>query len=257
MPRTPAPAPKANELIERLAQLATAPALDEFSLQRIDRDANALMKSDPAGAHTVLGGVAALRGDRAETRKRYRTALQIESAFATLFNHSYSLSLLDEHEEALKVAVEALKAYPDDLTLLNRAIKAALESANFEIARDLSSRWDAVSPDRSNPLSGLARQLADAVAGGMFSEKGVREVLCLLTETQRSENVRTSNSRFNSQYGEESFFYERMIRTTPKSAAALNERFADLVVERSDLMADPGLKFVGAFIADTSNGSYA
>ena len=257
MPRRPAPAPKANELIERLAQLADTPALDEFSLQRIARDANALMKSDPAGAHTVLGGVAALRGDGEETRKRHRTALGIDESLELLFNYSVSLSHLDENEEALNVAIGALKKYPDNLQLLDRAINVALDSANFLIARDLSSRWDALSPDRPNPLSGLVQQLADAVATGLFREEGIREVLRILAATQRTENVRTSNSRISSHNAKESFFYQRAVYAAPTLTAALNERLADQIVERSDLMADPGLRFVAAFTPDTSNGRYA
>ena len=257
MSRNPAPTKKVNRLIERLAQLADAPEIDQFSLQRIARDANALMKSDPAGAYTVLGGVAALRGERDETRRRHRTALKIESDFAYLFNYLVSLSMLDEHEEALQVAIGALEKYPDHLKLLNSAIKAAAESANFETARDLSHKWDALAPDRPNSLSGLVRQLAEAVADGMFSERGVREVLRIVAETQRSENVRTSNFRLSSHYAEGSFFYERMIHAAPASAAALNERLADQVAERPDLMADPGLRFVVAFTADTSNGRHA
>ena len=257
MSRASAPAKKVNQLIGRLAKLAAAPALDEFSLQRVARDANALMKSDPAGAHTVLGGVAALRGDGDETRKRHRTALKIESDFTTYFNYLVSLSLLDEYEEALQVAIGALEKYPDNLNLLDSAIRAALESANFEFARDLSHRWDDLALDRPNALSGLARELADAVVAGMFKEEGVREVLHILTETQRSDKARTSNSKFSSHYGEESFFYERMIHATPTAAAALNEQFADQIAERPDLMADPGLQFVAAFTADTSNGRHS
>ena len=257
MSRASAPAQKVNQLIERLDQLATAPALDEFSLQRIARDAKALMKSDPAGAHTVLGSVAALRGDRDETRHRYRTALEIESDFTNYFNYLASLSLLDEYEEVLQVAIGALKKYPDNLDLLNSAIRAAVESANFEIARDISDRWDALAPDRPNSLSGTSRQLADAVAAGTFKEESVREVLGILSQTQRSENVRSSVSKFRLHHVEESFFYERMIHATPATAAALNEQFADQIADRTDLMTDPGLQFVAAFTADTSNGRHS
>ena len=256
MSHAPAPAEKVNQLIERLRQLAAAPALDEFSLQRIARDANSLMKSDPADAHTVLGGVAALRGDGDETRHRYRTALGIEKTLVTLFNYSFSLSILDEHEEALNVAADALQAYPDDLNLLNRAIKAALESAHFMTARDLSNRWDALSPNRPNALSGQARQLADAVAAGLFTEEGVREVLRIFAATQRTEKVRTSNFVISSHNAKESFFYERAVHAAPTLTSVLNERLADRITERVDLMNDPGLRFVVAFIADTSNGSY-
>ena len=249
MPRTSAPAKKVNALIEHLAGLAEAPTPDEFSLQRIARDANALMKSDRAGAHTVLGGVAALQGDVDETRRHYRTALNIDNSITHLFNYSVSLSLLEEHDEALEVAVVALKAYPDDLNLLNGAMKVALESANFGFARDLSNRWDVLSPNHPNLLSRPARQLARAVETDMFTEQGVRGVLRIVAATQRSENVRTSNIGFSSYNTAESFLYQRSIPATPTLAAALNERLSDQIAERPDLLADPGLRFVAVFTA--------
>ena len=181
----------------------------------------------------------------------------MEKSHASLFSYTVSLSLLDEHEQALDVAVEALKAYPDDLDLLNSAIKVALGSANFVVAQDLSCRWDALSPDRPNPLSGLVQQLADVVAAGLFREEAVREVLRILAVTQRTENVRTANFVFSVHDAKESIFYQRAVYAAPTLTAALNERLADRIAERPDLMADPGLRFVAAFTADTSNGRHS
>ena len=252
--RKPAPAKKANELIGRLADLSKASALDEVSLQRIVQEAKALMQSDRAGAHTILGVVAALRDDADETRHHFRTALKMKKSFVALFNYSVSLATLEEHGEALKVIVNALKAYPDDLTLLERGIGAALESANFLTARDLSDRLDALAPDRPNRWSSPVRPLAAAIEAGTFGEQGVREILGILAATQRSENVRTASVSFSLCDHAESFLYQRTVYADPTTAATLNERLADRIADQPDLLADPGLKFVAVFTGVTSVG---
>lgn len=255
--RKPAPVKKTNELIERLAQLSAAPTLDEFALQRIVREAEALMKSDPTGAHVILGGAAALRDDAEETRHHFRTALQVENSFVALFNYSVSLSILEEHGEALEVIVNALKAYPDDLALLERGIKAALESANFLTARELSDRCDVIAPDRSDSWSIPARQLAMAIEAGTFGERGVREILQIVAAIQRSENVRTARVSFSLCDQAGSFLYQRTVHADPTLAAILNERLADRIADRPDLLADPGLKFVAVFTGASLNGRNA
>ena len=254
---TPAPAKKANELIGRLTDLSKAPALDEVSLRRLVQEAKALMQSDPAGAHTILGIAAALRDDTDETRHHFRAALKVKKSFVALFNYSVSLATLEEHGEALKVIVNALKAYPDDLTLLERGIGAALESANFLTARVLSDRWDALAPDRPNRLSSPVRQLAAAIEAGAFGEQGVREILGILAATQRSENVRTASVSFSLCDHAGSFLYQRTVYADPTTAATLNERLADRVADRPDLLADPGLKFVAMFTGVTPVGRNA
>ena len=257
MPRKLAPAEKANELIQRLVELSGGPALDEVSLSRIVRDAKTLMKSDPVGARILLGGAAALRGDAEETRHQFRAALTIEKTLVPLFNYSIALSLLEEHSEAFEVTTNALKRYPDDLHLLNHGIKIALESAKFLSARDLADRWDSLAPDRPNRLSKVARQIAKAIEAETFGEQGVREIFHILAATQRSEGLCTESTGFSSYGDSDSFLYQRAIYAEPALAASLNERLADQVAARPDLLADPGLSFVAVFTSVTPNGSHA
>ena len=257
MPRKLAPAKRANELIQRLVELSGGPALDEVSLSRIVRDAKTLMASDSVGARILLGGAAALRGDAEETRRQFRVALSTENTLVPLFNYSIALSLLEEQSEALEVTINALQKYPDDLHLLNHGIKIALESANFLSARDLSDRWDALAPDRPNRLSTVARQIAKAIDVEAFGEQGVRKIFRILAATQRGEGLRTESTSFSSYGDSDSFLYQRAIYAEPTLAASLNERLADQIAARSDLLADPGLKFVAVFTSVTPSGSHA
>lgn len=255
MPPGTVPATKTNELIERLTDVVRSGASNEFEIRLIERDANKLMRSDPAGAHAVLGSVAAVHGDAEQTRDHYRIALNLDNTPMLRYNHSVSLCLLEEHEEALKVAGEALAVYPSDLVLLDHAIKTALESANFAKAREFCDRWDVLAPDRPNRVARSARQLADAVADGVFGEEGVRELLRGVANIQRSERVLTSEAQVSRHVAPESFLYMRNIYAAPELAAAMNERLADFVASRADLMTDPGMKFVAAFTGVGAGGS--
>ena len=247
MPVTPAAAPKVNGLIERLGTLSESAVITEFALERISRDARALMRADPAGANTVLGCVAALRGDLETCQRHHRTALRLDHDFTHQFNYSISLSHLEENAESLEVACDALRAYPDSLELINHAIATAIDAGNFTTARELCDQWDALSPNETNPLASRTRQLAAAVDARLFSEQGVGQVLRTLSDVQRSEGLRTSNVAISSDDVTGSFLYDRFVHATPTVASGLNERFANRIGEHPDLLTDPGLRFVVVF----------
>ena len=252
----PAPATKADELIERLAFLAQSRGNDELEVGRIARDANALMDADPAGAHVVLGAVAAARGDAAETKHRYRIALQLNDSFTNRRNYSVSLSLLEEHDEAFDVVKGMLESHPNDVELLDHAIRLALESALLSEATRLCDQRDRVAPNRKNRLASQIREVAAAVAARSFTEGGVREALRTVAEIQRSEGVRTVRVGITHDTVEQSFLYLRGVNASPETVAALNERLADSIIEKPNLMEDPGMKFVVAFgVAEVNGGN--
>ena len=247
MPNTPTPSPKGNGLIRRLASLSESAVVTEFALERISRDARDLMRADPAGANTVLGGVAALRGDLETCRRHHQTALRIDRAFTHRFNYSVSLSHLEENAESLEVACDALRVYPDSLELIDHAIRAAADSGNFTRASQLCDRWDALAPSKTNGLASRARHLAAAVDAQWFSEQGVRQVLRTLSDVQRAEGVRTSDVAISSDHVAGSFLYDRFVHAAPAVASGLNERLANHIADHPDLLADPGLRFVVVF----------
>ena len=51
-------------------------APNEIALRGLERDAEAVMDVDPAGAHSVFGAVASLRWDAESVREHFRIALQ-------------------------------------------------------------------------------------------------------------------------------------------------------------------------------------
>ncbi len=246
------PAAKADELWNRLAAVMGQPVPDEKELRRIERGASRLMRSDAASADGLLGFAAALRGHADAVRDHFRIVLQQDASADAWLNYAVSLALVELHGEALEIATTAFDHYPDDLRLLERAITSALEFADFTTGRDLVDRWSTLLPAQPHPLAQVSRQLAAAIEAGAFGEAGVRAVLQIVSESQREERVRACKTAITADEFRWSFLYQRFVYAPPSVAAALNERIAHRITARSDLMADPGLRFVPAFtgIAD-------
>ena len=103
----------------------------------------------------------------------------------------------------------------------------------------------------------MTRKLANAVERGAFSEESAREVLRITHEILRASNVRrVKDGILGDHTNPDSFLYELHVLTSPDQAVRLNEELADRIVARSDLMEDPGLKFVPVFIGTTVDADH-
>ena len=149
MSRAATPARKANALIEELAKLDRSEVLDDLALGRLAREAQALMKWDAAGAHTVLGGIAGFEGDAAKVREHHVIALRLSARDRqVLGNYATSLTNVGEMDDAFATIMEAHERYPDDAYVLKGAIRDC--SARCQVRR------------KSDPV----RALEQAAAGG-------------------------------------------------------------------------------------------
>ena len=141
---------KGFELIKRLNAITCADEANDFALQGIKREAQALMAADPVGAHTALGMVAVLQGRIDDVRRHYCIALQQSGHSAQAYrNYSASLMNLGEMIEAFEAAREAVRRAPDDGGALRHLILVALGSAHFREARDHCDRWNTLFPGGS------------------------------------------------------------------------------------------------------------
>ena len=254
MPNRPVAAGKADELIGLLGSVASAETADELAIRRLQNDATQLMRSDAAGAYTVLGGVAALRGDLEGVHRHHRIALDLRKSPITHFNYSVSLSLLGDMEDALRAIMSGLGETPDSPWLAAHAIKLAMEAAHFTEALDLCGRLKRLAPDSEpHAESESAALAATAVKEGLFREETAQEVIALLGAVQRSEGRLGLNGLNVSVLRPDpteagSFLYERYIKSTPSEAAELSARFADRLAASEALLEDPGLRFVPVFV---------
>ena len=257
--RTLVPVAKASRLVDRLRSIALVDEPDDLVLRRVEREAQGLMAADPVGAHTALGVLASLRGDAEDVRHHNDIALQQSGRSAdTLNNYSVCLLQIGEAVEAFEFAREAFRRAPDNSVVLRQSILAAIESARFREACDLCGRWATLFPDRTVPYESPARALAGAVERGAFREESAREALRIAQEVRSAAGVRRVGTAVVEDCTEpDSFLYKIHVLASPAAAADLNEPFADRIVGRPDLMADPGLAFVPMFIGTRVDGGHS
>ncbi len=243
----PAPQTKANDLMDRLMAMD---APNEITLRRLERDAEAAMDVDPAVVHTVLGGVASLRGDIKSVREHFRIALQHADSSVTYQNYSVALSLVDEWRDSLDAADTAHSKAPDNTVILDSAIKRAVEAGQFRMAHKYCNRLNALRPGEApHSLTGLLEKFVASLDAGTFGESNIQRVLEIAGSIQRTESVPSAGiSAKLDQDQPNSFLFRRFVTASPEMAATLNSTLADEIVSHDDLVEDPGLLFVHLFV---------
>ena len=244
----PSPKSKANELIDRLSR-ALAGSVNELTVRRLEQDARQLMSADAVGAHTVLGGVAALRWDAEAVHHHYRIALQHFPTAETYFNYAVSLDNMEEGEAAFEAGDEAQRRAPDDRFLVGYAAGLALQAGHFASGHRLCERWNVLVPAEKHPLTRRLERLSAAVEDGRFSEPAVRRVLAIMRLVQKRERVRgVASATMEDPRDPGTFLYEQHVQISPVEASGLNEQFVNEVMAEPELMEDPGFRFVAVFV---------
>lgn len=250
MSRAATSARKADALIEALAKLHRSEVLDDLALGRLAREVQALMKSDAAGAHMVLGGIAGIEGDAAGVREHHVIALRLLARDRqVLGNYATALTDVGEMDDAFATIMEAHERYPDDAYLLKHAIVIAVHGARFDESRALYERWNKLRPGEPRRDEVQMMAAAEAVDRGAFSEQAAQRVVRLAHEVRLSAGARYAGSSLAAVYGEpDRFGLDMHVHTLPGAAADLNEALANCVVEDDALMAELGLNFIPTFI---------
>ena len=251
----PTAKPKANDLVAQLSELTKSSVVQELPMRRLRNQAQSLMDSDPAGAHTVFGGVAALEWDLEGVRNHFRIALQHDAGAGTYYNYSIALSNVEATADAFDAAQSALRQAEDDKFLLRNAIEHAAKSAHFTLANDLCRRWTSLSPEESHPLSSVLVELEKAIERRVFDQESVQEVLGIMATVQRSEKARTQGWMIHKDYEDSSsFHYRNHIADSAENIARVNRRFIEELLDNDHLLEAPGLNFVILFIGVSPDG---
>ncbi len=252
-----APMPKTSDLADRVAQMGQDAVIDEFALRRIAADARKLMSTDAAGAHTVLGRVAALRWDVAELKRRYQSAISLGDPVLSRCDYSAALFLVGEAEQSYEIAHEAWQRAPNSLPVLDELITSAIHVAHFEEAKALCDHRRKLAPKQDLPIAGVVSELANAVHRDAFSEAGAREALRAADSARSDARIRSNGIMIVPSLDEpDSFLFEYRLIASPTVAGELNEALSLHWAESPEAMADPGLNFLPMFIGTVTNGSY-
>lgn len=123
------PERKHNELLEQLDTLLYEP--NEFTLRRIEREANALIKSDAAYAYMVLGVVASLRPDLAKIDEFFNKALALSNDPVIRGNYVVSLGRVGRYADALKI-IDSFPSLNTDPSMLRDGLQFLRSNGDYE-----------------------------------------------------------------------------------------------------------------------------
>lgn len=131
----PAPATKANELLDVLQRLDNDRQPSEFELTRVEREAEKLVRSggDPAKGHMVAGIASAFRGDWQEYERHFRISSELSPSRHVRHNNIKAGLRLAYASRPLALARELMQAYPDDLAVLKLVREVAVQTLEFEM----------------------------------------------------------------------------------------------------------------------------
>jgi len=105
----PQPMPKTDAVVALINELNQGYAPSSFDLARLDTAIRNLGNADVAASQCFRGFYHALQGDLANTTKRFSMALGMEPNNPDVYmNYATSLLRLQQHEQALKMALECI-----------------------------------------------------------------------------------------------------------------------------------------------------
>ena len=252
------PAAKSKEVFEALEAMESATHLNEFEVKKLEREAERLVKADAESGYTVLGVIAAMRGDADGAHAYHKMVLKLTGESAnTLYNYATSLAKLGEHAKALEFSRRAYARNPADPTMLHRAIAASIFTGNFREASDLGREWNESDPKYRHAPDPVVDAICSATEREIFTEERLQEVLGIAHEVLRSSKMRALGVEIqDDEHEPDSFLYEFFVFASPDEAEVLNAKLDARILDCPHLMDDPGLKFVPVLIGASVDGGY-
>ena len=237
-----------NELIGALNHvLETGDCLGEMEERRLEKDARKLMEADVSGAHTILGALAAARGDLENVHRYHRIAIQ-QPGGSSLFKLHYvtSLTAVGDLVGASDEAEEIGKQSPQDEYVLSQVIWNCLWGLKWPQAIEWHKMRRKLDPKKIWPQE----HLLDAVNLALERKQVHEEALRQLMETAwnvRRKSQHCITKEHDLQWGREDggFFYRLRLWATPEQAVEMNEQFAEQIPDSAE---DHASTFVFMFV---------
>ena len=241
-----AQAPKSDELLDGLMRImidaTKGVVVDDLKVRRIEKEAEFLIRHDASGGHMVLGAAGAVRGNLEATHHHFRVALQHARNPLPMYNYSIALGYLEDNQAALAMAEQVVEQDPGNKEWIDHAIACAMESANFERARELCDQWGKLNPDEEHHLRDHVSRVTEATKGGRLDHDYIRALMETADTVQRDSRVFTIEISVT--HDDDGLFeHRRFVAATSKQTLAMNERLADNMAHTSmDL--EPNYVFV-------------
>jgi len=239
------PADLARQLFDRLVRVADQGVQgipDELEMRRLERDAKALLKTDPGKAHQLLGGIAAIRWDIDGMHSHHLAALKHAGKASTYRNYATSLQLVGLFQEAAKYLEIACERQPENLAYLRTASTFALWAGSPHKALELELQLQKRDPDHSladRPVAIIKKLLALMERQGI-SEADLQAAMGLTFDFLRNRKERFTHVSLTPDEDQDAAFFTIHVDLPAKEVvtadAELGRRFAEQMPELSSAL---------------------
>lgn len=235
------PAPKTNELLGRVNALRKSGSDNMFALNRLKKEAEALLKTDAPGAYSVLGAIATLEKDIPTMQRYHKAAINAApGSVEARINYATSLRNLGLYEEAITEAeTVAAMTQKSDPEIVYFVLETLTKVARFHDARAWGQVWNKLRPGEDNHTGEVAAKAAAIMEKCGLDDGATYSVVAVARDVLHRHKLYPESSDL-ALFGDEvaiGFFVE----SNPKETANLNAELADALVEQELIpMVSPG-----------------
>ena len=173
---TLAPALKTDQLLSELMLAIHRHPLDEFTIRRIETQAETLRQTSPEDYFMLKGACATARLDGEAMKSWFQRAVQFNSADSdTWYNFAVSCSILGYVEETRSAISEAINRFDGSLDTLQQSYSCLMQTGALRSAANLAPLARKCGVDLETDE--VVASMADAIEERGFSEDDVMAVV--------------------------------------------------------------------------------
>jgi hypothetical protein len=231
---------KANSLLEEVIALTWERHPSEFTLKRLQKQAEALRASNLFEASLALGMLASIALREAEMRTHHERALAIEEYdYLARSYYSASLQRLNCYSEAADWALRALELVPDVPNALRKAINACAAACRFSEASHLIEQWEKIEPDQPPPNEERVRGAIAYLKAHRIAEKDMQRLVDFARKFLRAEGSHGAEwgLHFQAGWGTNSMSYDIFLDEPRERVKELNSKLVRTLSAHPELQA--------------------
>ena len=229
------PAPKADQLIERLNSLLEAKPVNTLALQSVKSEAKTLVHSDAPQGHCILGMVASIEKNHQDLKYHFDIAIRLIPNDVLIRKH-YVTSLINSglHDDAFDAAKQVLSLSPADSDMLDKILHEALLIGRPREGKEYLERWNAIRPDQDQITAAIIQRMSDFMAEHQISDDSISEIYKIAHEVSHGHHQPRIEAIEQTIAGDDEYEWIQAffaIRGSVNEVVALNVKLAETLAK--------------------------
>ncbi|MEN8214966.1 MAG: hypothetical protein ABFS56_01015 [Pseudomonadota bacterium] len=185
------PLAASSKLLEQVTDIQIKKNKDEFSLYRLRREAESLVKrAGQPSDYVVLGAIQTLLNYPNKVRDTFNQAISLFPTEHQLYvNYSVSLSNLGLMSDAITYAVRAYEMCPGDLFIVNHLIGCYIGNGQLAAAKKWCGKWHQEKPQEPHKFSRVIEGAIKILETSHVSEDAVTSLFQMAYSVLHDNNI--------------------------------------------------------------------